>query len=371
MIAILKISSNVPRLGIIPRLPAFGPQLVPVPWKAFHHSAVNGQDHAAPERLNQKLRIMFFGTDQFAVESLSKIHEEFRSSSGCVSRLEVTCLNMKSLVPAVSRFAEEHNLNLHLWPPDTEHIKRNFDLGVVASFGKLIPNRIIESFPKEMINVHGSLLPRWRGAAPVVHAIRNGDTKTGVTIMKVKPRKFDVGEMLARAETEIEENITRPELTQRLGQLGADLLVTVLKDFDKINREAVKQDESEMTLAPLIDKNIAVIKWTSMSKDQVYNLWRAVGDLTKLRTVYQETGHPVMIATVLSPRELEGADLDPHSEPGTLTFIRRGKKRRYVCVKCREGWVAVSDIYYHNKKVMGPMDFYNGWLSKTGSHKFI
>ena len=370
MIAILKISSNVPRIGIIPRLPAIGPQLMTVPWKAFHHSAVNGQDHAAPETSRQKLRIMFFGTDQFAVESLSKIHEEFRSGSGCVARLEVTCLNMKSLVPAVTRFAEEHNLNVHLWPPDTEHIKRNFDLGVVASFGKLIPSRIIESFPQGMINVHGSLLPRWRGAAPVIHAIRNGDKKTGITIMKVKPRKFDVGEMLAKVETEIQEDVTRPELTMRLGKMGAELLVEVLKDFDNINREAIKQDESEMTLAPLVDKNIAVINWTSMTNYQVYDLWRAVGDLTKLRTVYLETGHPVMIATVLSPRELEGADLDPDVEPGTLTFIRRGKKRRFVCVKCSEGWVAISDIYYHNKKVMRPIDFYNGWLSKPGSHKF-
>ena len=371
MIAILKISSNVPRQGIIPRLPAIGAQLVTGPWKAFHHSAVNGQNHAAPETSKQKLRIMFFGTDQFAVESLSKIHEELRSSSGCVSRLEVTCLNMKSLVPAVTRFAGEHNLNVHIWPPDAEHIKRNFDLGVVASFGKLIPSRIIESFPKGMINVHGSLLPRWRGAAPVIHAIRNGDKKTGVTIMKVKPHKFDVGEMLAKAETEIQEDITRPELTLRLGKMGAELLVEVLKDFDKTNREAIKQDESVMTLAPLVDKNIAVINWTSMTNHQVYNLWRAVGDLTKLRTVYLETGHPVMIATVLSPRELEGADLDPGAEPGSLTFIRRGKTRRFVCVKCSEGWVAISDIYYHNKKVMRPIDFYNGWLSKTGSHKFI
>ena len=314
---------------------------------------------------------MFFGTDQFAVESLSKINEEFRSSSGCVSRLEVTCLNTKSLVPAVTRFADENDLSVHLWPPDTEYVKKNFDLGVVASFGKLIPSRIIESFPAGMINVHGSLLPRWRGAAPVIHAIMNGDKKTGITIMKVKAGKFDVGEMLAKAETEIEDDITRPELTLRLGKMGADLLVEVLRDFEKINREAIEQDEYEMTLAPLIDKNIAVINWTSMTNLQVYNLWRAVGDLTKLRTVFQETGHPVMIATVLSPRELDGADLITSAEPGSLTFIRRGKQKRYVCVKCSEGWVAVSDIYYHNKKVMRPIDFYNGWLSKSGSHKFI
>lgn len=280
-------------------------------------------------------------------------------------------MQMKSLKPAVSKFAEENNLNVHLWPPDTDLIRKHFDLGVVASFGKLIPGRVIESFPEGMINVHGSLLPRWRGAAPVIHALKNGDTKTGVTIMRVKPHKFDMGEMLASAETNIDEDIIRPDLTCRLAKLGANLLVDVLRDFHTINKEAIKQDDSLMTLAPLVDKNVAVIDWAALTCTQVYNLWRAVGDLVKLRTRYQETGHTVMVATVLHPKLLDGAALDPGAEPGTLVFIRRSKRDKFVCVKCAEGWVAVSDIYYHNKKVMKPIDFYNGLLSRPGVHKFI
>ena len=126
-----------------------------------------------------------------------------------------------------------------------------------------------------------------------------------------------------------------------------------------------------MTLAPMIDKSIAALDWTKMTNMDVYNLWRAVGDLTKLNTQYMETGLSVRIATVLHPRCLIGADLDNCAEPGTVVFIRRSKRDKYVCVKCREGWVAVSDIYYHNKKVMRPIDFYNGLLSRPGAHKFI
>merc|ERR1712048_839984 len=106
-------------------------------------------------------------------------------------------------------------------------------------------------------------------------------------------------------------------------------LLAVIRDFDRYNQESVKQDDTEMTLAPMIDKSIAVLDWTTMTNVDVYNLWR------------------------------------------TVVFIRRSKRDKYVCVKCREGWVAVSDIYYHNKKVMRPIDFYNGLLSRPGVHKFI
>ena len=376
MTVILKIlSGSLPRHGAVaPRFPSVGQQLqsrARSQKNVLHHSISSSAAGAEEDTKVKKLKIMFFGTDQFAVESLQKLHQELRSSSGCISRLEVTCLQMKSLKPAVSKFAEENNLNVHLWPPDTDLIRKHFDLGVVASFGKLIPGRVIESFPEGMINVHGSLLPRWRGAAPVIHALKNGDTKTGVTIMRVKPHKFDMGEMLATTETNIDEDIIRPDLTSRLATLGANLLVDVLRNFHTINKEAIKQDDSLMTLAPLVDKNVAVIDWAALTCTQVYNLWRAVGDLVKLRTRYQETGHTVMVATVLHPKLLDGAALDPGAEPGTLAFIRRSKRDKFVCVKCAEGWVAVSDIYYHNKKVMKPIDFYNGWLSRPGSHKFI
>ena len=121
---------------------------------------------------------MFFGTDDFAVESLARLHQEFHVGGGlgCVSGLELTCLPMRSLVTAVAKFGWANNLKMHTWPPDIDLIKQQqFDLGVVASFGKLVPRHIIESFPLGMINVHGSLLPRYRGAAPVIHAIKNGD----------------------------------------------------------------------------------------------------------------------------------------------------------------------------------------------------
>ena len=318
---------------------------------------------------------MFFGTDDFAVQSLARLHQECDvggGGRGCVSGLELTCLPMRSLVAAVPKFGSANNLQIHTWPPDIDLIKQQqFDLGVVASFGKLVPRNIIQSFPLGMINVHGSLLPRWRGAAPVIHAIKNGDQKTGVTIMRVRPHKFDVGEILASREVDIPEDIRRPELTSVMAQVGGDLLVEVLRNFTQVSRTARQQDNSLMSLAPLVDKSISRVSWADMTEVEVYNLWRAVGDLMKLTTTYASTGHQVRIATVLPPRVLSGAPLPSLASPGRIVFIRRSKREKFVCVRCRTGWLAISDIFYHNKKVMSPTDFYNGLLSKPGDHKFI
>ena len=91
-----------------------------------------------------------------------------------------------------------------------------FQLGVVASFGRLLPAALIDSFPLGVINVHGSLLPRWRGAAPVIHALAAGDTETGVSVMRVRPRRFDIGEVLAHRRVAIGQTVARKELTAQL-----------------------------------------------------------------------------------------------------------------------------------------------------------
>lgn len=99
-----------------------------------------------------------------------------------------------------------------------------------------------------MLNVHASLLPKWRGAAPIVHAIANGDTKTGVTIMKIKPRRFDVGEIVQQAEIEIGEDMQMPEVYEKLAHLGSQVLLEVVKTLPEVLKTAKEQDGEEATL---------------------------------------------------------------------------------------------------------------------------
>merc|ERR1712088_1040325 len=204
-----------------------------------------------------RMKVMFFGTDDFAVKSLVRLHKEVSSGEGCLRELAVTVLPMKSLTPAVTEYARQHGLDLYYWPPDPGLIGReNFDLGVVASFGRLLPASLISAFPLGMINVHGSLLPRWRGAAPVVHAIATGDATTGVTIMRVKPKRFDVGEVLARKEVQLGPDILRRELTAHLAESGSNLLMKVLRDFAKYSAEAQSQSSEGVSHAPLVNRSM-------------------------------------------------------------------------------------------------------------------
>lgn len=266
MTKILQLLKCPQKLGVIPRFPSRQPSQCNIATKC-----------------QKKLKIMFFGTDEFALQSLTTLHHEFLGG-GCVKGLEVTCLAMKTLVPAVTKYAQENDLKLHTWPPDIALIdEERFDLGVVASFGQLIPAKVISSFPLGMINVHGSLLPRWRGAAPVIHALANGDKTTGVTIMRVRPKRFDVGEVFAMREVEIGDTTRRPELTAQLARVGAELLLEVVRDFETSVKLSRPQGEDGVSHAPLVRKEAALVDWEILSNFEVYNLWRAVGDLLKLR----------------------------------------------------------------------------------------
>jgi len=133
-----------------------------------------------------KLKVLFFGTDTFSVPTLCTLHKEFSDLNGTIDRIEACSSPMKTLISPVKKTCDRLSIQLHDWPPDPTLCK-SFDIGVVSSFGHLIPSRIISSFPKGMLNVHGSLLPNYRGAAPIPFAIMNGDSKTGITIMEVKP----------------------------------------------------------------------------------------------------------------------------------------------------------------------------------------
>jgi methionyl-tRNA formyltransferase len=114
-----------------------------------------------------------------------------------------------------------------------------------------------------MLNVHGSLLPRWRGAAPIIHALREGASETGLTVMKIKAERFDVGDILASRSVTVGEDERRPELTQRMAEAGAQLLITVLRDLERYEAEGRPQPKEGVTYAPVVNKTLAFIDFNS------------------------------------------------------------------------------------------------------------
>ena len=150
----------------------------------------------------------------------------------------------------------------------------NPDIIVVVAYGKILPKEIIE-FPKYgCINVHGSLLPKYRGAAPIQWSVINGERKTGVTTMYMD-EGLDTGDMILKEETDILENETSGELYERLSVLGAKLLIKTIEEIENGSTKREKQDNNNFSYAPMLNKDMALIDWNK-SADEIHNLIRGL-----------------------------------------------------------------------------------------------
>lgn len=203
------------------------------------------------------MKIIFMGTPEFALPSLEALAKEH----------EVVCVYTRA-PKAAGRGHELQKSPVHLWAeahgievrtpktlrqPEEQagFAALGADVSVVAAYGLILPKEIIEACPQGCLNVHGSLLPRWRGAAPMQRAIEAGDTKTGITIMQVV-EALDAGAMYKKGEIEIDEDMTVGVLHDKMAALGAKLIVEVLADLAHIKPEP--QNESLVTYAAKIDK---------------------------------------------------------------------------------------------------------------------
>ena len=223
------------------------------------------------------MRIVFMGTPDFAVPSLKALVEGGYSVVGVVTQPDRPKGRGKKLamspvkeyaiqqgIPVlqperISRDGYEDLLNLHP------------DLCVTAAFGQILSQKILDIPPLGTINVHASLLPKHRGSAPIAWAMVQGDKTTGVTTM-MTARGIDNGDMLLKAETPIDPAETCGELTARLSEIGAKLLMDTLKALENGTLERIPQDESQMTYDPKLEKDMGVIDWTQDAADIVHRI---------------------------------------------------------------------------------------------------
>lgn len=223
------------------------------------------------------MRIVFMGTPDFAVPSLKALVEGGYSVVGVVTQPDRPKGRGKKLamspvkeyaiqqgIPVlqperISRDGYEDLLNLHP------------DLCVTAAFGQILSQKILDIPPLGTINVHASLLPKHRGSAPIAWAMVQGDKTTGVTTM-MTARGIDNGDMLLKAETPIDPAETCGELTARLSEIGAKLLIETLQALENGTLERIPQDESQMTYDPKLEKDMGVIDWTQDAADIVHRI---------------------------------------------------------------------------------------------------
>lgn len=226
------------------------------------------------------MRIIFMGTPDFAVPSLQALHDAQYEVVGVFCQPDKP-VGRKQIItpPAVKVLAMQLGYKIYqpktLKDPEIIALIKDLapDLIVVAAYGKMLPKEILEVPRFGCLNLHGSILPKYRGAAPIQWAVYNGETETGITMMQMN-EGMDTGDILCCIRTEIESDETAGELFDRLSLLGAKHLDQTIQKLATLGFQPIKQEESLATYAPMIKKEDALIDW-NRSALEIYNQVRA------------------------------------------------------------------------------------------------
>ena len=317
------------------------------------------------------LNILFMGTPDFAKESLEAIYNEGHNILGVVTNPDKPKgRGMKYVASPVKEFAVEKNLKIY--QPEKvrnnvefiEEIKRlNPDLICVVAYGKILPKEILDIPELGAINVHGSLLPKYRGAAPIQWAVLNGDKITGITTMYMDIG-MDTGDMILKKEVEIGEDETTGELWERLSKIGGQLLVETIKQIEDKKAPREKQGNN-YTIAPMLNKEMAKINWENQTSTQIKNLVRGLNPIMGAYTFLNEKKYKFWKVQNILEEELYNRfpEMREYSykmkniENGTILF---SSDKSGLYIKAKEGIIEVLEIQGENAKRMNTKDFLRG-----------
>lgn len=301
------------------------------------------------------MKILFMGTPDFAVPSLEALLNAGHVICGVFTQPDKPKnRGMKLQAPPVKEFALAHDIPV--FQPESvkdgtamEQIRAlEPELIAVAAYGRILPVDILEYPAFGCINVHSSLLPKYRGSAPIHWAILNGDEESGVTIMHMA-KAMDAGDIIAQAVTPIDPNETVETLRDRLAQMGAKLLVEVVEQLKNGTAKRAPQDESLVTYAPMLSRELSPLDWTRTARqlhDQVRGLipWPAT-------TTDIIGGQPVKIF------EVEETGVATNAAPGTI--VAAGKQG--IDVACGDGMLLrIKQLQAQGGKRMAAADYLRG-----------
>lgn len=308
------------------------------------------------------MRLIFFGSPDFAVPTLRRLIESEHQVAAVYAQPDRPSGRGRKLVPPpVKALALEHGLPV-LQPesvsaPEVVAHMRTLapDAGVIAAYGQILRQRVLDVPRLGILNVHASLLPRWRGAAPIPAAILAGDEETGATIMKVV-RQLDAGPMLASARTAIEPHDTTATLSPRIAMLGADLLLDALRRYASGELVPQPQDDDLATYAPQIEKADALVDWEHESALQIARKVRAYNPWPVAHSYLD--GAPLRILDAV-PVDAVGPT---STAPGTIAPCERteGTARHALCVAAKDGWLAVRTLQPAGGRPMPAADYVRG-----------
>ncbi len=299
------------------------------------------------------MRILFMGTPEFAVPCLETLIESKHEVCGVVTQPDKPVGRGHKLTPPPVKVAAE-NANIKVFQPESlkdfafedELSALAPDIIIVVAYGKILPEYIL-NYPKHgCINVHASLLPKYRGAGPIQWSVINGEKKTGITTMMME-KGLDTGDMLLKCETEIGEYETADSLHDRLMVMGADLLSETLCQIENGTIKPEKQNDDESTYAPMISKDMAKIDWNRPARE-IISLICGMNSWPVAHTTYMGEIMKIYEAIVGGERKGTVGQILTADEKGIEVLCGDGKS------------VLITKVQFKGSKAMAVRDWLNG-----------
>ncbi|MEK3767554.1 methionyl-tRNA formyltransferase [Paenibacillus sp. FSL R5-0887] len=308
------------------------------------------------------MKIVFMGTPAFAVPSLQMLVDEGYEVVAVITQPDRPQGRKKILAPSP---VKEAALALGLPVLQPERMRRpeavaelavyEPDLIVTAAYGQILPKAVLDLPRNGCVNVHGSLLPKYRGGAPIQRSIINGEKVTGVTLMYMA-EGLDTGDMISRVEVAIEAEDTSGTLFEKLSLAGRDLLKSEMPRLVSGKVQAVQQDDSEATYAPNLNREDERLDWNASSRDN-YNRIRGLVPFSGAFTLWN--GETFKAWASKLPEEQKASD----SAPGTVLSVTE----QGVEVKTGDGSLLLTTVQPAGKKAMSAADFSRGAVMKPGT----
>lgn len=305
------------------------------------------------------MKLVFAGTPAFAATHLSALIAQGHDIAAVYTQPDRAAGRGKKLhASPVKALAAEHELPVmqpaSLKDPEAQSALAALapDLMIVVAYGLLLPKAVLEIPRFGCINVHASLLPRWRGAAPIERALLAGDSETGVTIMQMDVG-LDTGDMLYKLSTPLREDDDRQQLEDRLAALGCEGLLHTLANFDNLRAGAEQQDDALSTYARKLDKSEAKIDWQASVAEVSRTIRAGIGrqpaysflDGERLRLLRASSESPGPVAEPSAP-----------AAPGTIV---QNPNRNVLTIACADGLLNVSELQLPGKNPVSVRDIMN------------
>lgn len=304
------------------------------------------------------MKVLFMGTPEFAVPTLEALIEKHDVLAVVTQPDKPKGRGKKMVFPIVKEKALEHGLTVHQPPkvkaPEFVEVLKSYepDVIVVVAFGQILSEEILNIPKYGCINVHGSILPKYRGAAPIQWSIINGEEFGGVTTMYMA-KGLDSGDMILKAEEKIKEDDTYGTLYDRLSVIGADLLIKTLEQIENGTVNRIPQNDDEATLAPMITREMEHIDWNGTSRN-VVNLIKGLNPQPTAYTMYNGEKLKIWFA-----------EADNGNYTGTAGEIVDVRKKDFL-VKTTDGAVVVKEVQAQGGKRMTADAYMRGHTVEKG-----